>query len=139
MIRKVFRYRTQALIATTVVSVAALVFIGLTSNLVIAIALLVVWGLMYAAALPMKQAYLHSLIGSEDRATILSFDSLMGSTGGVVFQPALGRAADVWSYSVSYLITAGVQALAIPFLILARREKVSSDVIEPPTEDSGAA
>jgi len=32
----------------------------------------------------------------------------MGSSGGVVIQPALGRAADVWSYGTSYLLGAAV-------------------------------
>lgn len=75
LVRKLFRYRTQAIATLTVLSVAALVFIGLTSNLAVAISFLVVWGLMYAAALPMRQAYLNGLIHSDARATVLSFDS----------------------------------------------------------------
>ena len=66
---------------------------------------------------------------------MLSFDSLMGSAGGVVAQPALGRVADVNGYGASYLVSAGVSVLAIPFLILARREKASSD---PITDDAPA-
>jgi len=37
---------------------------------------------------------------------------LMGSAGGVVFQPALGRAADAWGYPASYLCSAAIQAVA---------------------------
>jgi hypothetical protein len=62
-----------------------------------------------------------ALIPSAQRATVLSFDSLLGSSGGVVAQPLLGRAADVWAYPVSYGLSAGFQALAIPFAWLARR------------------
>ena len=40
-----------------------------------------------------RQAYLNGLIASEHRATVLSFDALMSSAGGVVAQPALGRVA----------------------------------------------
>jgi hypothetical protein len=57
----------------------------------------------------------------------LSFDSLFGSAGGVMTQPLLGRAADVWGYPASYLVSAAVQALAIPFAWLARRERAPSD------------
>ena len=78
----------------------------------------------------MRQAYLNGLIPSEQRATVLSFDALMGSSGGVVTQPLLGRSADVWSYGTSYVIASGVQAMAIPLLLMARREDASSDVIE---------
>ena len=63
------------------------------------IGLIVVWGLLFAATMPIRQAYLNGLIPSRQRATILSFDSLMTSTGGVWAQPALGRAADVWGYA----------------------------------------
>ncbi len=127
--RKAFRYRTHALIFAIAVSSAALVFIGVTSSLVVAIGLLVVWGLVFAAALPMRQAYLNGLIDSNQRATVLSFDALMGSAGGVVAQPALGRAADVWGYSTSYLIAGGVQLIALPFVALARREHAPSDPV----------
>ncbi len=72
---------------------------------------------------------MNGLIPSEQRATVLSFDSLMGSAGGVVAQPALGRAADVYGYGTSLVIAAVVQALAIPFGILARREHAISDPI----------
>ena len=69
------------------------------------------------------------MIPSRQRATILSFDSLMGSTGGVWAQPVLGRAADVWGYAPSYLIGAGISALALPFLALSRRENAPADVV----------
>ncbi len=70
---------------------------------------------------------------------VLSFDSLIGSTGGVVAQPALGRVADVYGYGPSYLVSAAVSALAIPFIALARRERASSDPItgEEPVAASG--
>ncbi|MEV4707039.1 hypothetical protein [Actinoplanes sp. NPDC049316] len=44
---------------------------------------------LVAAAMPVRQAYLNGMIPSRQRATILSFDSLMSSAGGVVAQPAL--------------------------------------------------
>ena len=61
---------------------------------------------------------------------MLSFDSLLGSTGGVVIQPGLGKAADVWGYPVSYVFSAGFQTLAIPFAWLAKRENARSDQIK---------
>ena len=55
----------------------------------------------------------------------------MGSSGGVWAQPVLGRAADVWGYAPSYLISAGISALALPFLALSRRENAAADKPEP--------
>ena len=52
----------------------------------------------------------------------------MASAGGVWTQPALGRAADVWGYAPTYLMSAAISALALPFLALSRREKSPADV-----------
>ena len=61
------------------------------------------------------------MIPSDQRATILSFDSLFSSAGGIVAQPVLSRSADVWGYPVSYLFSAAGSALALPFLWRARQ------------------
>ena len=58
---------------------------------------------------------------------MLSFDSLLASSGAVVAQPILGRAADAWGYPLSYVCSAGIQTLSIPFLWLARRENTGAD------------
>jgi MFS family permease len=126
-IRKLFHRRTSALIVIATASAATLGLIGLIRNFWTVIALIVVWGLLFAAAMPIRQAYLNGLIPSSHRATVLSFDSLMASGGGVVSQPALGRAADVWGYAPTYVMGAGVAALAVPFLALSRRQKSPAD------------
>ncbi len=120
-IRGLFRKRTTALVLATIASSGVLLLLGLTSVFWLALAALVVWGLLFAASMPIRQAYLNDMIPSQQRATVLSFDSLMGSTGGVVIQPALGRAADVYSYATSFVIGGLVQLLAVPFLLLSRR------------------
>jgi MFS family permease len=79
---------------------------------------------------PIRQAYMNGLIPSKQRATILSFDSLMDSTGGVWAQPVLGRAADVWGYGPSYLIGAGISAVALPALAMSRRQNAAADTVE---------
>jgi MFS family permease len=97
------------------------------------IALIAVWGLLWSASTPIRQAYLNGLIPSQQRASILSFDSMLGSTGGVVAQPVLGRAADVWGYPGSYLLGAGLSALALPFVYLSHRQHEPADyMVGPP-------
>jgi len=130
LLRRVFSRRTHVLILSGAVSVVALALIGWTSSFWMAIVLLVVWAVAFSAATPMRQAYLNGLIPSEQRATVLSFDALMASGGGVVAQPALGRVADVWGYSASYAVGAVISVAALPFLVLARRENARSDPIE---------
>ena len=135
-LRRLFNLRTEALIAALCVSVLALALLGVTSSFWVAVMLISLWALTFAASSPMRQAYLNGLIPSEQRATVLSFDALMGSGGGVVSQPLLGRAADVWSFSTAYLITSGVSAIALPFYVLARRERASSDPIRHEPEEA---
>ena len=129
-IRKRFERRTSALILIAVLNVVALGLIGVLDNFWAVLGLIVVWGLLFAAAMPIRQAYLNGLIPSQQRATILSFDSLMGSAGGVWTQPVLGRAADVWGYAPSYLLGAGIYTLAVPFLALSRRENSPADTLD---------
>jgi MFS family permease len=128
-IRARFERRTTALILGTIVSTLTLVLLAFTDHFWIALGLLVAWGLVFAAEMPIRQAYLNGMIPSQQRATVLSFDSLMGSTGGVVVQPVLGKTADIYSYGTSYVFGAAFQALAVPFLLLSRREKSPSDVM----------
>ena len=129
-IRRLFRRRTSALIATAGLSVVALGLIGLVESFWAVIGLIVVWGLLFAATLPIRQTYLNGLIPSRQRATILSFDSMMSSTGGVWTQPLLGRAADAWGYAPSYLIGAGISILALPCLALSRRQNAPADTVD---------
>jgi len=126
-IRKLFTRRTSALLLITAASAATLALIGLFENLWAAIGLIVIWGLLFAASMPIRQAYLNGLIPSQQRATILSFDSMLGSTGGVVVQPVLGRSADVWGYPGSYLLGAAISAVALPFVLLSRRQDAPAD------------
>jgi MFS family permease len=129
-IRRLFHRRTSALMATAALSVLTLALIGTVGSFWSVLALVVIWGLLFAATMPIRQAYLNGLIPSRERATILSFDSMMSSSGGVWAQPALGRAADVWGYAPSYLVSAGVSALALPFLALSRQQNAPADTPE---------
>ena len=125
----IFRRRTSVMLAATAISAVILALIGLIPSFGAAVALLVIWGLMFAAVTPVRQSYLNGLITSEQRATVLSFDSLLGSSGGVVLQPALGKVADDWGYATSYVACAVVQTMALPFLWLARRERTEADAM----------
>ena len=140
-VRRLFSRRTHALILGGFLNVALLVAIGLIDSFIVALVLLALWALIFAFEMPMRQAFINGLIPSEQRATVLSFDALLGSAGGVVAQPALGRTADLYGYPASYVVSGALQALAIPFVLLARRENAPSDPIDdgtgapaPPTD-----
>jgi len=137
-VRLLFHRRTTAILAGLLIEGGLLALLGVTTAFWVAVGLLVLWGLTAAAALPIRQAYMNGLIPSEQRATVLSFDNLLGSSGGVVIQPALGKVADVWSYSTSYLVAAGVHLMGVPFVVLARRARGVSDPVEfEPAQQGG--
>jgi MFS family permease len=129
-VRRFFRTRTNILIGATLISVAAIAGLGLAQNFWAVIVLLVIWGLLFSLMMPVRQAYLNGLIASHERATVLSFDTLLGSSGGVVAQPILGRTADAFGYAPSYLVGAAIQAGSLPFLLAARRKHAASDAVE---------
>lgn len=132
-VRRLFRRRTDALIVGGALNVILLALVGLTNSFLFALVLLTAWSLVFAIETPLRQAFVNGVIPSDQRATVLSFDSLMGSAGGVVAQPALGRTADVYGYPASYVVSAAIQAIAVPFVFLARRENAASDPITPGT------
>ena len=135
--RRVFRRRTTVLVLGTIVSAVVLAIVGLVPKFWAVVALLSIAALMYAAITPVRQAYLNGLIAAKERATVLSFDSLLGSGGAAVAQPLLGRAADVWGYPASYWLTAVLQLLATPFYWMARGS--GSDAMDSAEDSDGGA
>jgi MFS family permease len=129
-IRGLFQRRTSALLVMAGASVINLVMIGLVESFWPVIGFTTIWGLMFAATMPIRQTYINGMIPSRQRATILSFDSMMSSTGGVWAQPVLGRAADVWGYAQSYVLSAGIAAFALPFIALSRRQNAPADTLD---------
>ena len=132
-IRRLFNRRTSALLAAEAAGTVTLGLIGAFEHFWVVLGLIVAWSLLASAALPIRRAYLNGMIPSAQRATILSFDSLLGSSGGVAVQPALGRAADVWGYATSYVLGAAISAFALPFIALSRRRNEPADTAKTMT------
>jgi MFS family permease len=128
LLRALVRKRTTVLLAATALGSALLVLLMQVDSFAVALVVCALWGLVTSALLPVRQAYLNDMIPSQQRATVLSFDSLMGSAGGVAIQPALGRAADAQGYGASLAIGGAVQLLALPFLFASRRRGAAADI-----------
>ena len=133
-IRGLVHRRTSALIGMAALSVIVLALIGSVQSFWPVIGLTTIWGLLFAATMPIRQTYINGMIPSRQRATILSFDSMMSSTGGVWAQPVLGKAADAWGYGPSYLLSAGITILALPCLALSRRQNNPADTVDDVAE-----
>lgn len=128
-LRRIFAKRSSYLITGTVLSAVALAAIGLMPAFWIAIILLIVWAIVFAAITPIRQALLNDLIPSQQRATVLSSDNLLASAGGVVIQPGLGQVAESRNYATSYVVSGVLQLFALPFLFLLKRNKVKADTM----------
>lgn len=129
-VRLWFARRTSILLLSGVVGTVVLFSLGLINNFWLALGVLLVWGLVGAISRPVRQSYLNKLIPSRQRATVLSFDALLDSTGSAVGQPLLGRTADASGYPASFLLAGVIQLAALPLTWLARREKSEADEIK---------
>jgi MFS family permease len=127
-VRRLFRRRTTTILLASAVGAVLLLALGLTRQFWVALLLLAVWGIAYAVSGPVRSAYINDLIPSKQRATVLSFDSLIGNVGGVVVQPPLGRAADLAGYPFSLVLAGAINAVALPFLLLSRRQNAPADI-----------
>jgi MFS family permease len=126
-IRRVFGRRTHILIACAALTTVSLVLMGLIQVFAVVVVLLVLWAVAFAANMPVRQAYINAQIPSRERATVLSFDSMVNSCGGVAFQPILGGVADASGYAISYIVSGSIAFVGLPFLLLARKENVEAD------------
>jgi MFS family permease len=137
-VRRFVRRRTTVLILSSSVSALILIVLGFIQVFWVALLLLAIWALVAAVGTPVRQAYLNDMIASKQRATVLSFDSLMGSSGGIVVQPLLGRAADVYGYPLSLAIGGVIELIAVPFLVASGQQRHQADQANAPTKTSNA-
>ncbi len=137
VVRRLVRRRTTLLLVSAATSAAVLVAFFFVRELWVAIALLAAWGIASSIGQPAQRAYLNDMIPSAQRATVLSFHSLLGSAGGVAIQPALGRAADVGGYGFSLLWGGIISTIAIPFLAASRAQRDPADTAVAPGEVVG--
>ena len=136
--RQRFDKRTSVILSQIAFGGVGLVVVGLSEwlpipiGLWVAIAVLAGIALSGSIAAPMQQAYMNEVIPSAQRATVLSFSSLMGSAGGVVIQPALGKVADVYSLGIGYIVAGVITAIQFPYIWAVRRLGLSADLVAKP-------
>ena len=122
--------RTTLLLAAGAVETCAAVGMGLTSSFWVAFpALLLVMGSTGVTG-PVHSAYLHQVVPSEQRATVVSFDSMLSSVGGVGGQIGLGVLGEARSIASAFVVGGLATAGALPLLARLRRLGGPADVIE---------
>jgi len=122
--------RTTLLLAAAVVETCAAIGMGLASSFWVALpALLLVMGATGVSG-PVRSAYLHQVVPSEQRATVVSFDSLLSSAGGIGGQIGLGALGEARSIASAFVVGGVATAGALPLLGRLRRLGGPADVIE---------
>ncbi|MEN8584635.1 MFS transporter [Burkholderia sp. RS01] len=137
-VRGLVSKRTTVLILSSIVDALILVVLGFVQEFWVALAMLTLWALVAEVGIPVRQAYVNDMIPSKQRATVLSFDSLIGSSGGVVVQPLLGRTADMYGYPASLAIGGVIGLIAVPFLLSSRGQHAQADEANASTSTPNA-
>ena len=112
--------RTTLLLWAAGVQTAAAVGVGLADSFSLAVALFLLVAATMGVTGPVKQAYLHQLIPSQQRASVISFNSMMGSAGGVLGQTGLGYLSRSQSIGLGYVIGGLTTLVSLPVLFLLR-------------------
>ncbi len=121
--------RTTLLLWAAGIQTVAIVGVGLVDSFWTAVPLYLismgamgVWG-------PVRQAYMHQVTPSEQRATVISFDSLLSSTGSVLGQTSLGRLAQMQGIAAGYVTGGLTTVLVLPVIWLLRQRNETADLI----------
>ena len=78
---------------------------------------------------PVRSAYLHQIVPTEQRATVVSFDSMVSSAGGIGGQIGLGALGEARGVGSAFVVGGVVTAGALPLLARLRRLGGAPDVI----------
>jgi MFS family permease len=119
--------RTTLLIWTGSVFGVAMIGVGAVSAFLPALLLLLVAGVAMGVQMPVRQAYFHGIVPTAQRATVISFDSMVGGVGGVAGQGSLGALADRRGFGTGYVIGGAVALTAVPIVLAVRRHNDDED------------
>ncbi len=125
--------RTTLLLGAAAVETCAAVALGLVSSFWLALPALLLVTAASGVTSPVRQAYLHQMVPSEQRATVVSFDSMISNTGGIGGQLGLGALGESRSIGSAFVVGGLVTGLALPLLARVRAIGGAPDRIGPRT------
>ncbi|MBI4258990.1 MAG: MFS transporter [Actinobacteria bacterium] len=114
------RRRTSILLTAAALSTAAMVATGAVRSFWITVPLFLLGSLALGVLGPVRQTYLHASIPSSERATLVSFDALVGSLGSVGGQTGLGYLSQERSVPAGFVVGGLVTVLALPIFARLR-------------------
>ena len=108
------RRRTTIMLAAGVATTSTMVATGLIRSFWITVPIFLLGAVAGGVLQPVRQTYLHRSIPSSERATLVSFDSLVGSLGSVGGQTGLGYLSQERSVPAGFVVGGLVTVLTIP-------------------------
>jgi MFS family permease len=121
--------RTTLLVASSGTLAVAAVGVGLADSFWPALVLFLVAMGAIGVGAPVQQAYLHAVVPAAERATVVSFSSLVASAGGIGGSLGLGYLSRARSVATGYVTGGVAMLLAIPALLALRAMRQPADVI----------
>ena len=108
------RRRTTILLGAAAISSATMVGTGAIRSFWITVPVFLLGAVAGGVLQPVRQTYLHQSIPTSERATLVSFDSLVGSLGSVGGQTGLGYLSQERSIPAGFVVGGLATLLAIP-------------------------
>ncbi len=108
------RRRTTILLTTAAISTATMVATGVIRSFWITVPVFLLGAVAGGVLQPVRQTYLHQSIPTSERATLVSFDSLLGSLGSVGGQSGLGFLSQERSIPAGFVVGGLATILVIP-------------------------
>lgn len=112
--------RTTLLLVAGTIQTAAAIVLGIAGSFWIALGALLAMMFGYGLMTPVRQAYFHQLVPSEQRATVVSFDSMISNVGGVGGQVGLGALGEARSVGTAFVAGGVATAFALPLIARVR-------------------
>jgi MFS family permease len=123
------RRRTTILVTGSAVVTACMVGVGAVGVFWVAVPLFLVSAVAEGLLMPVRQTYLHAIIPTQERATLVSFDALVASLGAVGGQAGLGYLSRVRSIADGFVLGGLATIVSVPLYVLLRRRGESADVV----------
>jgi MFS family permease len=108
------RRRTTILLGAAAVFSATMVLTGAIQSFWVAVSAFLLGAVAEGVTMPVRQTYLHNSIPTSERATLVSFDALVGSLGSVGGQTGLGYLSQERSIPAGFVVGGLATILALP-------------------------
>lgn len=128
------RRRTTLLIGGSAIITTCFVLTGAIQVFWIAVPVFLFAALVSGVIQPLRQSYFHGLIPTEQRATLVSFDALVGSVGSVGGQTGLGWLSQERSIAAGFVIGGLATGVAVPILSRLRARSDRADFVRSEEE-----